>query len=296
MQKLTILFLAILMPSLVALAQDRQSPIEAMVHTERSFAQTSVEQGIRPAFMAFIADDGTLFRPRAVRGKEWMIAHPLPPSDKRPELNWWPTVAGMASAGDMGYTSGPWQFKSDVKDAKPSGFGHFITVWRKQADGTWRFAVDLGISHPELTEKETLTLPKHSSGKIKQADVAAETTRLLDFERQFSADAMKLGARKAFLARTTDDVRVYREGKIPFVGKASLNDALGEAPESWSWEPQAGGVSRSGDLGYSYGSYKLKASDGKTEAGNYLRIWKKQGGAWKVAIDVANPVPEPQNN
>jgi len=27
------------------------------------------------------------------------------------------------------------------------------------------------------------------------------------------------------------------------------------------------------------------------ERGNYLRIWKKQNGVWKVVLDVANPLP-----
>jgi len=73
----------------------------------------------------------------------------VPPSDKKPLLAWQPSFAGMAESGDMGFTTGPWEFKGDVKDEKPSGYGHFMTVWKKQADGSWKFVVDLGISHPQ---------------------------------------------------------------------------------------------------------------------------------------------------
>lgn len=99
--------------------------------------------------MAFIADDGLLFRPNAVNGKKWMQDHPVPPSDKHPLLAWQPVFARMATSGDLGFTTGPWEFKNDKGDATPEGYGHFVTIWKRQTDGSWKFAVDLGISHPE---------------------------------------------------------------------------------------------------------------------------------------------------
>ena len=120
-----------------------------MVDTERAFARMSQEQGIRSSFMAFIADDGILFRPTAVKGKQWMTAHPLPPSAKHPLLSWYPAIAGVARAGDMGYTTGPWEYKADVHDALPAAWGNFLTVWKKQANGEWKFVIDLGISNPQ---------------------------------------------------------------------------------------------------------------------------------------------------
>lgn len=80
----------------------KSSPLQSMVDTERAFARMAAKQGVRPAFLAFIADDGILFRPTAVKGKQWMTEHPLPTSDKRPLLSWYPTIASMAHAGDMG--------------------------------------------------------------------------------------------------------------------------------------------------------------------------------------------------
>ena len=40
-------------------------------------------------------------------------------------------------------------YLNDSKDAKPAAFGNFMTVWKKQTDGSWKFALDLGISNPE---------------------------------------------------------------------------------------------------------------------------------------------------
>lgn len=115
-------FLLGLISSAFAQQAKQNSALQSMVETERAFARMSEEQGIRPSFMAFIADDGVLFRPTAVKGKKWMTENPLSPSEKRPLLSWQPTFADIALMGDMGYTTGPWEYKADIHDAKPVAF------------------------------------------------------------------------------------------------------------------------------------------------------------------------------
>lgn len=279
------------------------SALQSMVETERAFARMSEEQGIRPSFMAFIADDGILFRPTAVKGKQWMTEHPLPPSEKRPWLSWQPTFADIALAGDMGYTTGPWEFKADMNDVKPVAWGNFLTVWKLQLDRSWKFAIDLGISNPRPEQATTpWQLPQRyqqpSPGR--RADIQAETNALLAREREFSSASATRGARKAFDAYAAAEVRVFRNDKQPFVGKANAVAALPASSIVWTWEPSFADVSRSGDLGYSYGTYWLRSNDvsPKTlETGNYYRIWKKQGNAWKMVADLIDPVaPETKTN
>ncbi|MCG2717170.1 MAG: nuclear transport factor 2 family protein [Candidatus Marinimicrobia bacterium] len=63
-----------------------------------------------------------------------------------------------------------------------------------------------------------------------------------------------------------------------------------------SWEPQNGEVASSGDLGYTWGKYKVTAKnpDGAATCryGKYLNVWKKQpDGSWKVLVDMGNASP-----
>ncbi|HEV2883844.1 MAG TPA: DUF4440 domain-containing protein [Pyrinomonadaceae bacterium] len=275
---------------------NQESALQAVIRTERAFAAMSEEEGIRPSFLAYIADDGILFRPKAVKGKQWMTSNPLPRSDKQPLLRWQPSYADVASAGDMGYTFGPWEFKTDVKEAQAVDWGHFVTVWKKQADGSWKFAVDLGISHPSTSwtaaKVETGAADKREPEKA-DINIESEKSALVALEREFSKSSETSGAQAAFLKHAADNVRVFREKKFPFAGKAKVSEAIPANVGTWTWEPEAWDVSRSGDLGYSYGTYWL-ANKEKTakETGNYFRIWKKQGGVWKVVVDLANPVPE----
>jgi ketosteroid isomerase-like protein len=286
------------------------SALQAMVDTERAFARMSEEQGIRPSFMTYIADDGILFRPTAVKGKQWMMEYPLPPSDKRPWLSWQPTFADIALVGDMGYTTGPWEYKADIHDAKPVAWGNFLTVWKRQPDRSWKFAIDLGISNPQPDQAATSwQLPNNylqmSGGST--TDVKADTTALLKREREFSRDSATRGAQKAFDAYAADGVRVFRNGKLPFVGKADAAAALPANSIVWTWEPAFAEISRSGDLGYSYGTYQLTKNDAtlkmtaKVETGNYYRIWKYQysvlqGNTWKVVADLLDPLPLEKKN
>ncbi len=290
MKKLLCLTLLIAFVSAVFAQKMQESALEKMVATERAFAKLSLDQGTREAFMAYIADDGILFRPTAVKGKQWMKEHPVPPSDKRPLLSWYPAVAGMALAGDMGYTTGPWEFKSDIHDAAPVAWGNFLTVWKKQADGSWKFAIDLGISNPKPDQPAA---PWQLPGNYRQFSangigpgVQVLSKKLLARDREFSKASATLGVAKAFVAFADSDVRMFRDGKSP-MGKADAESELLANPVLWTWEPAFADVSGSGDLGYTCGTYKIETNGKTIETGNYFRIWQ----GWKVIYDLTNPIP-----
>ena len=263
-----------------------------MVGTERAFSRMSEEKGIREAFIEFIAEDGILFRPRAVLGKKWLQEHPLPASTTRPLLVWQPIFAGMSRAGDLGYTTGPWQLKNDIKDAKFSTFGTFMTVWKKQPDGKWRYMVDLGVSHPEPKKPALLTYGEPATGRFTR-DAARGRSDLQKTESDFSKVSVKRGAVEAFLAYASSDVRVLRNQKQPFIGRKAAVAAWTPLSIEWSWTTQFADVSTSGDLGYSYGLYEMrdKTANSVKETGNYMRVWKRVNGAWKLIVDVTDPHP-----
>ena len=160
--KYIVLVVICLVVSMIAQAQ---SALQEMVKTEQAFSKMAEEKNTRDAFLAFIADDGLLFRPGAVNGKKWMLEHPAPPTDKKPLLAWQPAFAGMAASGDMGFTTGPWEFKADIKDEKPSGLwslcdcleeagGWFVEVCRRSRH-----------QHPQSGGPQTLWQPADANKK-----------------------------------------------------------------------------------------------------------------------------------
>jgi ketosteroid isomerase-like protein len=279
MKKLILLILV------VAVSTHGQSALQDMVKTEQAFSKMAQDENIREAFMTFIADDGLLFRPGAVNGKKWMTEHPVPPSDKKPVLVWQPAYAGMAVSGDMGFTTGPWEAKADVNDEKLSGFGHFVTVWKKQADGSWRFVVDLGISHPQSGGPLTLWTPRETSKKemFKPAELGSTLKSLQVRDQAYGVAALNEGLAKAFTAYASPDVRLYRANNLPFIGREAAAAALAKTTGQVKWSTLGGDVSRAGDLGYTHGIY-----ESGSERGSYVRIWKKENGEWRIVMDVTN--------
>jgi ketosteroid isomerase-like protein len=292
--ELLLLTLALLM-SIPTFAQRKSSPLNEMVETEYAFAQAARDKTVREAFMEFIADDGILFRPTAVNGKKWMTEHPVPPTTKRQLLAWQPVFAGMARAGDLGFTTGPWEYKDDINDAKVGGYGHFVTLWKKQADGTWRFVVDLGVSHPGSGGPLNNWKPEPTKtiGLPKLVDVAKETQTLLERDRSYADSVAKQSLAEAFQTYASFAARLYLPEKFPLVGRDASVAALAPVKGTTTYKVVAGDVSRSGDLGYTHGTFERSSTDDpkKLQHGGYLRIWQKIGNVWQIVIDVTNIAP-----
>src|SRR5687767_14367681 len=129
------LTLVLLLPSPSGLTQQGAASKELLevVETERAFARAATERGMKDAFIEYAAPDGLLFRRTVVNAKElWRQTNPAPTG----LLTWRPAFADVSRAGDLGYTTGPWEFRAKPSDEKAAGHGHFVTVWRRQADGT----------------------------------------------------------------------------------------------------------------------------------------------------------------
>jgi ketosteroid isomerase-like protein len=267
-----------------------------VVGAEHAFAQHAIDHGMKPAFLAYAAPDGVIFRRTGpVNAIEaWAQRNPAPTG----LLTWWPTYADVSRAGDLGWTTGPYEFREKPSDARPAGTGHFFTVWRRQPDGSWKFVLDLGIEHPAPAAAETaLVYPAEAKKGRAGAAVDAEAARgsLLDAERALSEASSTGGFRSALVPRADESVRVYRQGSFPVVGRRAFAGAIGEAGDYTTWKPLKADVSASGDLGYAYGTYELRSKPGDAqpaERGNYARVWKRQtGGPWRVVFNVSNPTP-----
>ncbi|HKP85724.1 MAG TPA: DUF4440 domain-containing protein [Blastocatellia bacterium] len=296
MKRNLLIFAAILATAWAAPAQvaNDQSALQSLVEAERNFSKASVAKGTRDAFIMNLADDSTLFRPHAVAGKKYMMGQQPRPG----LLTWRPIYADVAGSGDFGYTTGPWEFRRNGPDDKEVAHGNFVTVWKKQTDGTWKVVVDLGISNPppaSKSEEVRFAAPSRAVSDGKKIEVASERVALLKADREFSRASESIGAADSYAAYATDDARLFMEDEFPFVGKQASLAAMAGMSGALTWQPAKADVSNAGDLGYTYGIAERKAKGAsKTEYFNYLRIWKRQSdGAWKVVLDVFNPCPPP---
>ena len=117
-----------------------------IIQTEQDFAQMAADSGIRNAFLNYAAEDAVLMRNNSiVSGKNGIGAFfdNQPMDEASISLEWKPDFVDVSASGDLGYTYGKFVFTlTDSSGQKNESTGIFHTVWKRQADGTWRFVWD----------------------------------------------------------------------------------------------------------------------------------------------------------
>ena len=129
---------------------DTKTAKEVLAETDREFAGMSVEQGVTAAFDSFSAENATIFRNHAdpYVGKEAIhnLQSQAPPQGT---LQWQPYFADVAQSGDLGYSLGKYQYTLiDSAGQTQVNEGYYVTIWKKQLDGKWKFVFDSGINGP----------------------------------------------------------------------------------------------------------------------------------------------------
>lgn len=134
-------------PGIATAAVDER---EALLKADRDFDKATAERGI-DGWVSFFAEDGAMFpdRQNIVTGKDAIRRLMTPTLVPGSSLRWQPTRAEVARSGDLGYTYGASTFKSIDAEGKPlTRYGKYVTIWKKQADGSWKVALDIGNSAP----------------------------------------------------------------------------------------------------------------------------------------------------
>lgn len=155
----------VLLAALPALAGPSGDPVEAkkpapaapatadgrtLREADQALAR-AVDQRDRAAFEALLAEDAYfLGGPDGLKGraavlKGWgrfFVAN-------GPRLRWSPELAEMSRSADLGYTVGRYQLEvSDAAGRNVSRNGRYVTVWRRQPDGSFRAAADAPLLPP----------------------------------------------------------------------------------------------------------------------------------------------------
>ncbi len=283
--KYLILGMIFLFYSAQIFAQQKKMDLNQLIITEYSFAASAAEIGTRDSFLKFIADDGIIFRPGPVNGKTFLTNAP-----KRPGLlSWCPVHAEISKDGDMGFTTGPAEFRKD-KDSAAIWFGNFCTVWQRQSDGEFKFVIDYGNNNEKPLDKfEPL---KYETGKSKPASTTIKkrelkADKLFELDRKFEKLIAEVGTKAAYKKFINKDSRLLREGEYPFVGTKKIINYLSQKKIDYKFNPHGGKISSSNDLGFTYGEMEASNGSMKSEQYNYMRVWMNDGENWVILAEVA---------
>jgi ketosteroid isomerase-like protein len=106
---------------------------------ERAFAKTMADRD-HAAFVSFLADEAIFVGPKATfRGRQavaegWKQLYEGPQA----QFSWEPERVEVLDSGTLALSSGP------VRDPQGKRVGTFNSVWRREADGSWKIVLDNG--------------------------------------------------------------------------------------------------------------------------------------------------------
>lgn len=267
-------------------SQQIDPDLALLIREEKAFAAKAVETDVPTAFLAYLDSAGVIFNGEgAVNG---IAQYSKAPKAGKDLLKWYPIIGHVSQGGDMGFTSGPFQFLAD-RAQEAVGSGYFFSVWKKNAAGQFKVMLDGGVIH---SQKATEAFQRDPEPQINTAyayilpipKVKDHDPQPWKAEDAFSAAAGK-DADQAYKQFLADEVVLLRSDR-PF-GKTRA-DALGtlaqQQIQSYQFIRSGQGISKAGDLAYCFGKTKA-AKDGKTVEGFFTRVWQYRPEGWKIVAE-----------
>lgn len=274
---------------MTANADSASDAVAQIAKTELAFAKMATDSGMVPAFLKYLHDDAVVFRPKPLNGKRWYGSRPNSPAS----LKWWPTHVEVAVSGDIGVSTGPYEFRSDHSDTVPTYYGHFVSIWKRQPNGEFLVMADLGNGHDKPDSVSHVLNINLSTSEAKKP-VAANAATLTAAESALTALTSTDGTAAGFESYFDEDVRVYRDGHIPYVGKQAAQAAFADSLELSTYQTAFIDVSKGNDFGYSYGitrHWQSSKMPDTAESTSDLRVWRRNAsGDWKIVLELALPI------
>ncbi|MDI1241713.1 MAG: nuclear transport factor 2 family protein [bacterium] len=259
--------------------------LEDLADAERAFAAETVRVGFRDGFIKYFADDGIGFGPEPQRTREVLLRSPAPTGPRKVIFNWAPMFGDISAAGDLGYTTGPVLYTDTGDNPRPPRHGMYFSVWQKQADGSWKVAIDMGVNTPSAVGPiDTKFVSAGKVGPFRKID--APDYRKLDGE--LKSWIVKTGPVKAYGALLDSEFRIHRAGVMPITDRKDLAAVVRPS----KFEFIGGKIASSNDLAFTYGKYAtVNVPDAET--GYYVHVWQRnESGEWKLVADIQNASPK----
>jgi ketosteroid isomerase-like protein len=260
------------------------SGLKGLLQTEYAFAQRA-RTSVREAFLEYLAEDSLVLQPAPVPGREFYAAT----KDSAATLEWYPAGADVADSDDLGFTTGPWIYTSAGNGGKI--YGHFLTVWKRDATNRWRVAFDGGVSHAAPTIVECKLAPDQAAHATRNAprplliEEDAQSIAASGFQDTAAEDGLAAGLRT--YARTAD-FHFYIDGEAP-MALAAANQYLTGHTILGACKEDVRGRSADSTLVYSVGELR----DAKQQGSHaYAQIWQYEPRVanWGLRILLIKPL------
>ncbi|MBA3657233.1 MAG: nuclear transport factor 2 family protein [Gemmatimonadaceae bacterium] len=256
----------------VALAQSTTEQLEL---AERDFQRATLERGVE-GWNSFFADSGAQLQntSRIVRGHaaiRELMGEFL--ASKTERLIWWPVATELSEHGEMAYTFGASGVVAPDSAGKLAidGRGTYLTVWRRQHDGAWKVAADMG-----------------GQASARALEHAADTAAATEIIRLEAARSDAIAARdRAALERIYSFDFLGIRGTGPPVDRSTIIPELLNASKFVLARVESPAVTVAGESGYVNGVLRNASDAGTVTYTSFLHIYVRRAGKWQLVRGIS---------
>ncbi|MBO9546001.1 DUF4440 domain-containing protein [Caulobacter sp.] len=257
-----------------ALAETK-TPGRQIEAAERAFAADGAAMGIRASFLKHMAPDAIVFSPGPVNARVFYGAQS---GEGEPKIAWWPAFVVASKSGDLGLSTGPTQF-----DGRPGGW--FSSIWRKDADGTWRWVYD-GGGVADSTSAPAQTTPAVMAPVATQGEASpAKAFEAVSAAEAGLAAAALTDTAAAYRAVLSDNAHMLGPNGMRTLTPTATSERLAKRPATTALTLRGGGASKAGDLVWTHGEARWTTDAQKSAAAHYMHVWQRRPEGWRLIFE-----------
>jgi ketosteroid isomerase-like protein len=252
-----------------------KSAADQVEAAERAFAADGLALGVKRSFLKHMADDAIIFTPGPTNARAFYEGRA---TEAGPKLEWWPAWIVVAKSGDLALSTGPSFF-----DGKPGGW--FSSIWRKDADGVWRWIYD-GGSAADPVAAPVLATPavKGPVAKTGEASPAKAFDAVRAAEAMLSQSAQK-DASQAYKAVLAPEAHLIGPRGTRALIPTAIEERLKLHPTAMRLTLRGGGASKAGDLVWTHGEASWNSTGQNSVQAHYMHVWQRRPEGWRLIFE-----------
>jgi hypothetical protein len=245
----------------------QRAALRTLLDTEYAFGEKALTS-VRGAFLEYLDRDSWVLNPGLEPGRAWYEAS----KDRKDQLTWYPVMGDVAPSGDLGFANGPWVYRA--ADIGKQLYGHFLSVWVRDAECKWCVKIDGGISHAAPASAEPKLLADQAA--LTEAELPPQILVTRDAAGHAVGDFRDTAERDGLAAalRTygrNQDFIFFTSAQFPISGVGPASAYLDAHALAGTWVEKARGRSNDSTLAYSVGVLTGR-NEQTTHA--YVEIWQ----------------------
>lgn len=247
--------------------------LKSLIDLEKAFLENVKKNGINKGFISFLSPDAKSFKDNnLVNTKEWYSSI----NQINGQLFWYPAYAFLSSSNDMGFTTGPYEFFDGVN----TGYGDYISIWKKINDAEFKVVFDAGFFHlePEYFEDEfRLDFLEPNNLFDNTIDIKEERVKLFEiFNRVFNGEGI------LSIDLFSNHIRFCKSGDFTTISKTDFIKEFSLLKISSSIINYD--ISKNYDFAYFYGNSKVSIQENDVECDFLTVLNKNSKNQWQFVF------------